>query len=107
MTTMDPRITSQFIDAAIDHAFRATLDKRVPMMDEIIEKVAAKMGVTSEEIKGPVKLKRLYRARRVAMWACRQQGIPYAVIGEHFGGRDHQTVLSAVRKVEVKVGALQ
>ena len=102
-----PQITSQFIDAAIDHAFRVTMDKRSIVMDEVIDKVSAKMGVTAGDIIGPSQKKIHVRPRWIAMWACRQQGIPYAVIGRHFGGRDHQTVTYAVKQIDAQVGGLK
>ena len=101
------QITSQFIDAAIDAAFRATIDKRTVVIDEVIDKVSAKMGVRSEDIIGPSHKPKHVRPRWIAMWACRQQGIPYAVIGEHFGGRDHKTVMHAVKKMDAKVEGIK
>jgi chromosomal replication initiator protein len=39
--------------------------------------------------------------RQVAMYACKQQtSMSLPEIGESFGGRDHTTVLHAVRKIE-------
>ncbi len=38
----------------------------------------------------------------VAMYLCRQRlGTSFLEIGERFGGRDHTTVISAVRRVEM------
>jgi chromosomal replication initiator protein len=43
----------------------------------------------------------IFRARAIAMWlAARYSGQASAVIGRHMGGRDHTTVLHAVRAVE-------
>jgi chromosomal replication initiator protein len=36
----------------------------------------------------------------VAMYVCRQRlGTSYPELGERFGGKDHTTVISAVRKI--------
>jgi hypothetical protein len=34
------------------------------------------------------------------MWRCRQAGVSLPKIGRYFGGRDHTTVIHAVRKIE-------
>ncbi|MEM9069169.1 MAG: chromosomal replication initiator protein DnaA [Myxococcota bacterium] len=51
-----------------------------------------------------LKSKRRHRAvsypRQVAMYLCRQRlGTSYPELGERFGGKDHTTVISAVRKI--------
>jgi chromosomal replication initiator protein len=39
--------------------------------------------------------------RMVAMYLCRQRlKTSYTELGERFGGKDHTTVMSAVRKIE-------
>lgn len=40
------------------------------------------------------------RPRQVAMWLCKVTPHSYQMIGESFGGRDHTTVLHAVRTIE-------
>jgi len=59
---------------------------------------------------GDLKSKRRHRAvsypRQVAMYLCRQRlGTSYPELGERFGGKDHTTVISAVRKIDGLVGA--
>jgi chromosomal replication initiator protein len=51
-----------------------------------------------------LKSRRRHRAvsfpRMVAMYVCRQRlGTSYPELGERFGGKDHTTVISAVRKI--------
>ncbi|MCB9612398.1 MAG: chromosomal replication initiator protein DnaA [Sandaracinus sp.] len=59
---------------------------------------------------GDLKSKRRHRAvsypRQVAMYLCRQRlGTSYPELGERFGGKDHTTVISAVRKIDGLVEA--
>jgi len=43
--------------------------------------------------------------RQVAMFLAREvTKLPLTVIGQHFGGRVHTTVLNAVRKIEAAIG---
>ena len=47
------------------------------------------------------RFRRDVRPRQVAMYLCRiLTTLSYPQIGAHFGGRDHTTVMSSVRKVE-------
>lgn len=56
--------------------------------------------VTTDELRGPSKTKRLAHARQVAMWLCRQlTGLSLPRIGAVFD-RDHTTVMHAVRKIQ-------
>lgn len=67
---------------------------------DIIAAVATAFGVTAKEIKGTSRLKTVALARQVAIYLARvsaKGSLP--AIGREFG-RDHSTVLHAVRKVE-------
>jgi chromosomal replication initiator protein len=67
---------------------------------DIIAAVAAAFGVTAKEIRGSSRLKTVALARQVAIYLARvsaKRSLP--AIGREFG-RDHSTVLHAVRKVE-------
>ncbi|MFK8002469.1 MAG: helix-turn-helix domain-containing protein, partial [Polyangiales bacterium] len=51
-----------------------------------------------------LKSKRRHRAisypRQIAMYLCRQRlGTSYPELGQRFGGKDHTTVISSVRKI--------
>lgn len=69
---------------------------------DIIQKLAcAAFHITRAEIKSPRRDRTVVMARQVAMYLCKtltQQSLP--AIGRRFGGRDHTTVLHAVRKAE-------
>jgi chromosomal replication initiator protein len=62
---------------------------------------AKHFGFTLGELKGKSRRQALADARGLAMFVCRRvSDASYAEIGEHFGGRDHTTVLHACQKFE-------
>lgn len=68
-------------------------------MREIIRSVAARRGISVEEIKGPHLRKDIVRARHEAMYLCRAEGCwSFPQIGAAFGGRDHTSVMNGVRR---------
>ena len=75
------------------------LDPRPPRIIHIQEVVASAFGVTVKDLVGERRW--VARPRQVAMYLCRDltaHSLP--VIGRHFGGRDHTTVMHAIRVVE-------
>ncbi|MGQ0520931.1 MAG: chromosomal replication initiator protein DnaA [Actinomycetota bacterium] len=67
----------------------------------VVDEAAAVFGVTVEELCGYGRTGRVVLARQAAMYVCRtltEDSLP--AIGRAFGGRDHTTVLHAVRKIE-------
>ena len=78
-----------------------------PMSTKLILRiVAAFFGVTVPEMTGQCRRKRLCWARQVAMYLAKvQTKHSFPRIAKHFGGRDHTTILHAVRKVEAAMQA--
>jgi chromosomal replication initiation ATPase DnaA len=60
-----------------------------------------KAGITLEEMLGQRRMRKVARPRMIAMARCYEelQGVSLPKIGLAFGGRDHTTVLHAVRVV--------
>ena len=74
------------------------------IVKKIIEHVAKVYNVLPEEITGSCRLQTLVKPRHVAMYLARtitQQSLPW--LGRHFGGKDHVSVLHAVRKTQARV----
>ena len=76
-------------------------------VQSIIETVADEFRVSPADIIGPSKRQKFYRARRRAMkmvrsipWGSAGRPPSYPLIGQWFGGRDHATVIHAVRDEE-------
>lgn len=63
--------------------------------------VAEHYGLSQAELLSVRRSARLVRARQVAMYLAREltsHSLP--VIGDHIGGRDHTTIIHAIRKIE-------
>ena len=79
----------------------ATTRPRPITPDLVIEAQSELTGFTVTELKGPSRSRPLVQARQVAMYVLRAlTDHSYPAIAEAFGGRDHTTVIHAVRKIE-------
>lgn len=69
--------------------------------EKICEHVAAYYDLSSVELKGQSRQRQVAMARQIAMALCRNM-MAYSLpeIGRFFGGRDHTTVLSSLRKID-------
>lgn len=74
----------------------------------IIDTVAQFYDLSTEELTGKGKVRRIAQARQIAMYLCREL-TEYSLvkIGEAFGGKDHTTVRHAERKVQERIAAEQ
>ncbi|MBI4041728.1 MAG: chromosomal replication initiator protein DnaA [Deltaproteobacteria bacterium] len=69
-------------------------------LDEIQKHVASFYNVNIGDLKSKKKLKILSHPRQVAMYLCRKYTEKsFPEIGKYFGGKDHSTVMHAVRKI--------
>ena len=102
MYELEPAIAAHMDRQAPQHARRIKVEKRRLKIEEIIEATSVVTGVDAEDIKGPSRKRHIAQARQIAIWiAYRMRAdLSLPVIGRHFGGRDHSTVLHAVRKVD-------
>ena len=87
--------------AVIDSAIRKR-DPRAALTPAAVSRVVAKHGgCTMAELKGDSRRSGIVRGRSIAMYLCRDLlQMSLLRIGRYFGGRDHTTVLHAVRKIE-------
>jgi chromosomal replication initiator protein len=72
-----------------------------PMVADIQREVALYYGISLLDLLSERRARPVARPRQVAMWLCKQltpKSLP--TIGRLFGGRDHTTVMHAVRKIE-------
>lgn len=78
-----------------------------PSVRRIAVAVLAEYGLSSDEVENlerACKAAPYLGARQVSAWLARRlHGISFPRLGEEFGGRDHTTMISAVRKVERQV----
>jgi chromosomal replication initiator protein len=79
------------------------LETRPPSItpEDIVKAVAKYFDIRPAELKSPKRLKKLSQARQIAMYLCRDlTSASFPEIGEKFGGKDHSTVIYAVKKME-------
>ena len=63
--------------------------------------MASRCGYTSKDLRGRKRDPKLVRARQIAMYLCRELlGESYPSLGRMFGGKDHSTVIHAVKKIK-------
>jgi chromosomal replication initiator protein len=74
-------------------------------VEAIQREVASYFEVKVHDLKGPKRHRAVSHPRLIAMYLSRQlTQMSYPEIGSRFGGKDHSTVISAVRKIEKKIG---
>ncbi len=69
--------------------------------ERILEATARSFGVNVSDLKGPRRYRHVLIPRQAAMWLVRQltpASLPH--IGMIFGGRDHSTVLNALKRID-------
>ncbi len=70
-------------------------------VEEIVKKVSSHFNIKISDIKSPKRLKAVVLPRQIAMYLSRQlTSSSYPEIGERFGGKDHSTIIHAIRKIE-------
>jgi len=75
-------------------------------VEKIQEVVSTRFGFSVAELTSHRRARQLSMARQVAMYLSRKiASASFPTIGEKFGGRDHSTVMYAVRTVETKRAA--
>jgi chromosomal replication initiator protein len=98
-------ITIERIDEVLGHIYRTGEPKRV-RIEDIQRIVARHYNVSKTELLSNRRTRTIVKPRQVAMYLSKvmtPRSLPE--IGRRFGGRDHTTVLHAVRKIEGQSGA--
>ncbi|MCR6658979.1 MAG: chromosomal replication initiator protein DnaA [Asticcacaulis sp.] len=98
-----PRLGSLTLEEAmalLQPNLKVAVERRVTV-DEIQKLVSDHFGLKQADLLSERRTRSVARPRQVAMWLCKQHTTrSYPDIGRRFGGRDHTTVLHAVKKVE-------
>ncbi|MBX3578250.1 MAG: chromosomal replication initiator protein DnaA [Rhizobiaceae bacterium] len=98
--SFEPQITIDRIDEILGHIYRSGEPKRV-RIEDIQRVVARHYNVSKTELLSNRRTRTIVKPRQVAMYLSKvmtPRSLPE--IGRRFGGRDHTTVLHAVRKIE-------
>lgn len=106
LNTLVARIGPQLAQLSLDEAqsiLRPHLSapERKVTVDQIQKTVAEHFGLTQADLLSERRARAVARPRQAAMWIAKQittRSLPD--IGRRFGGRDHTTVLHAVRRIE-------
>jgi hypothetical protein len=81
-----------------------TVSKLPPRQSTLIlQDVAERHGVTVDDIKSPLRTRRVVLARQEAYYLLREAGYSFPQIGRFCGGRDHSTAMHGVGMHENKL----
>ncbi|WP_315919196.1 chromosomal replication initiator protein DnaA [Mesorhizobium sp. SP-1A] len=98
--SFEPQLNIDRIDEILGHIYRSGEPKRV-RIEDIQRIVARHYNVSKTELLSNRRTRTIVKPRQVAMYLSKvmtPRSLPE--IGRRFGGRDHTTVLHAVRKIE-------
>jgi chromosomal replication initiator protein len=96
----EPQISVERIDELLGHIYRTGEPKRV-RIEDIQRVVARHYNVSKTDLLSNRRTRTIVKPRQIAMYLAKvmtPRSLPE--IGRRFGGRDHTTVLHAVRKIE-------
>jgi len=105
--SFEPDLSINRIDELLGHLARSGESRRI-RIEEIQRVVARHYNVSKQDLLSNRRTRSIVRPRQVAMYLAKvmtPRSLPE--IGRRFGGRDHTTVLHAVRKIEDMVGGDQ
>ncbi|MEP9398028.1 chromosomal replication initiator protein DnaA [Mesorhizobium sp. KR2-14] len=103
--SFEPQLDIERIDEILGHIYRSGEPKRV-RIEDIQRIVARHYNVSKTELLSNRRTRTIVKPRQIAMYLAKvmtPRSLPE--IGRRFGGRDHTTVLHAVRKIEGLSGA--
>ncbi len=70
-------------------------------IEKIQKNVADHFNIKVNELKSSKRLKNIVLPRQISMYICRKlTNLSYPEIGSKFGGKDHSTIIHAVKKIE-------
>ena len=104
---MDDVITVDSVKTRLKDMFKGSRDL-YPTVDVIIEETANYYMLLPEDLRGQSRIHDTALARQIAMFLIRKlTNLSLKEIGKLFEGRDHSTVLSSIRRVEMKMSESQ
>ncbi len=102
--TFEPNLSVDRVDELLSHLMRGGEAKRI-RIEEIQRIVSRHYNVSKQDLLSNRRTRTIVKPRQIAMYLAKMltpRSLPE--IGRRFGGRDHTTVLHAVRKIEDIVG---
>jgi chromosomal replication initiator protein len=105
--SFEPTLTLERVDELLAHLVGAGEPKRV-RIEDIQRVVARHYNVSRQELVSNRRTRVIVKPRQIAMYLSKTMTPrSFPEIGRRFGGRDHTTVLHAVRKIEELIAADQ
>jgi chromosomal replication initiator protein len=105
--SFEPNLTLERVDELLAHLVGAGEPKRV-RIEDIQRVVARHYNVSRQELVSNRRTRVIVKPRQIAMYLSKTMTPrSFPEIGRRFGGRDHTTVLHAVRKIEELISADQ
>jgi chromosomal replication initiator protein len=99
-------ITAELADHVLDRLCLDRGSQRRHTIREIQDRTCEAFGLTVEELVSPTRTVRVAWPRQLAMYLARElTDASLPAIGRQFGGRDHATVLHAVRRATERIRA--
>ena len=96
----EKEISKEMVDYVIEHYVSSKAEK-VVTPEMIIDAVSKLFRVNKEEITSKRKTKEIVIPRQISIYLCKNlTELSFNKIGEYFGGKDHSTVMHAVKKVD-------
>lgn len=87
--------------ADLENIVRTGVADKTPGCLEILDEVARGMNLRPEDVLGGKRRPDLVLARQLAMYISRRKlGLSYPELGRAFGGKDHSTVIHAIKKIK-------
>ena len=87
-------------ESDMDTILRSSGNPAALTPEAVVALVAGRCGYTSKDLRSRKRDPKLVRARQIAMYLCRELlGESYPALGRLFGGKDHSTVMHAVKKI--------
>ena len=98
------RITKDFVEGILKSLVPSSPSGL--SIESIQREVSSYFEVKLHDLKGPKRHRAVAHPRMIAMYLSRHlTSMSYPEIGSRFGGKDHSTVISAVKKIEQKMAA--
>ena len=102
--TFEPSLSIERVDELLAHLVGAGEARRV-RIEDIQRVVARHYNVSRQELVSNRRTRVIVKPRQIAMYLAKTMTPrSFPEIGRRFGGRDHTTVLHAVRKIEELIG---
>ncbi len=99
-------VTPALVAHVLDKLYPAERDRRRATVREIQEAVREAFGLRLDDLTSPSRAARVSWPRQLAMYLARElTDATLPAIGREFGGRDHATVLYAVRKTRDRLSS--